>query len=643
MNNSPAQFGTLSPDDQARFDAVLQAHNYTPPAQQGQPTGTQNWRTLVNTSAQTSPTNSLGATVGHSIVDTAKSGIDNVKSGFSDIFNPSATSQQVGADLAHASLPVKAAGAVASAAQTGAHTVAGLGKIVGGIGQTALSPIVGPASAAGSAIGHQIGNAVPSHAAQQFSDTLDKHPEIGQTASDVMNISNLAIPDVAEKAGPALDAVGNEAKNIASDVATKVAPSPKPTAPKAPSVADTAKAHEAIDAEIRNTAAKYPSVGRVLNQAEVTKKSDPVSVLSSYSGGRALPTLTKGKLQVDTATQFLNSQVKRLADIKNDLVATGKKLTPVKDFQTRANAIIDSQSGWSEAKKATAKNDVTNITATWQKIYPDGIPNKELDALKTEHTNESTSYNSKSPFSLDAHAIVGKAARQLVEKNAGDAPIGELNKLISSHYDAVDLLNSMRGKTPHGGAMSKMFNNTIGEVGGLAGGMAVGHPFLGAMAGRAGAEAVNEIINNHFISNPLKRSLVNNMKGADPAVVQKALDYLNPDSQTRTSETTVNTSSEDFTPKSKTGQYLQNNPLSMGLSTKAVAPKIPEDDLATMSDFTDYTAGSYKPSLEEAHKLELDASRIWERYLPGKNMPKSPQGIANEFGRILEAAKFGKK
>lgn len=286
------------------------------------------------------------------------------------------------------------------------------------------------------------------------------------------------------------------------------------------------KASTAIDNEVRNTAAKYPSVGKLLNQAEVARGTDPISVLSSYGEGKALPTLKNGKLQVDGATKFLSDQVSRLADIKNGLVGTSKDVIPVQDFQSRANAVIDGQNAWSLAKKATAKADVQKLTDTWKDIYPDGIPNKELDSLKTEHTAESNSYTSKSPFSLDAHAIVGKTARQLVESNVGDAPLQELNKLISSHYDAVKLLNSMRGKAPHGGALSKMFNNTIGEVGGMAGGMAVGHPFLGAMVGRAGAEAVNEIINNHFISNPLKRAIVNNMKGADPQVVQKALDYL---------------------------------------------------------------------------------------------------------------------
>lgn len=82
---------------------------------------------------------------------------------------------------------------------------------------------------------------------------------------------------------------------------------------------------------------------------------------------------------------------------------------------------------------------------------------------------------------------------------------------------------------------------------------------------------------------------------------------------------------------------------SIGMSTKPTVPKIPQDDLATMSDFTDYAAGSYKPGVKESHALELDASRIWERYFPNKTMPKTPQGIANEFGRVLEAASFGKK
>lgn len=63
--------------------------------------------------------------------------------------------------------------------------------------------------------------------------------------------------------------------------------------------------------------------------------------------------------------------------------------------------------------------------------------------------------------------------------------------------------------------------------------------------------------------------------------------------------------------------------------------KISQEDLNEMGDFTDYVAGEYKPSKKEAYQLELAASRIAEKY--GIKMPKTLRGLANNFGRVLEA------
>lgn len=77
------------------------------------------------------------------------------------------------------------------------------------------------------------------------------------------------------------------------------------------------------------------------------------------------------------------------------------------------------------------------------------------------------------------------------------------------------------------------------------------------------------------------------------------------------------------------------NPLGSG-------PKIHIDDQRTMSDFTDYAHGSYKPGAKEAHELEIAASRIWERHFPTKKMPKDLKAMAGHFADALDAAHFGK-
>lgn len=762
----------------------------------------------------------------------------------------------------------------------------GTNPIIGGIQQglkaesgiasaisSPVAPLFAPVGAAIDAVGNAVGS-IP--AVQRFANS-----SAGQAASNIAS----TLADAGNVAGT-ITGIDQLVKGVPkipgqlNKVASAFTPSPAETAQLAAQTAKSAalKAQDAIDTEVRNTAAKYPSVGKVLNYAEVSRKTDPISVLSSYEGGKALPELVKGKINVDTPVGFLKKQISTLSNIKSDLVKKTDTATPVADFKQAALERIDAQN-WSIAKRTAEKAAVSKLVDGLQELYPKGIPSTEMDLLKSEHATESKSYRSQSPFSPDAHAIVGQAAAKIVETNGGEAPIHELNQLISSHYDAIKLLNAMRGKTPHGGAFTREAGRVGGEVLGLGAGMVIGHPFIGAMAGRAGADTISEIVNSHFISNPLKRTIVRNMKNADPEVVQKALDFINsqpgestgsvgtesppgginpsspndttppapqqPASPTPTAEsspsgnattnifknivtqgkqgfvknplaqnseaaipkelaplakeaakyksaeefvraktnavhgtdanftvfdatkagekgavygkgTYLTTSAKEaaqhgknvksvyvdkssilqadqlltsaqitslkrilgdywdwnkphtgdelynrlqlthknpetilqkagingveFTPIVKGGAKYKNivafntKPLmtdsqltdlynsvkqtakpagllntiktagKRGFVKLPLKEKIPADDLATMSDFTDMLAGSYRPSASEAHNLEIAAKRLWTRYLGSEEkMPKTLQGIANDFGRALEASNFGKK
>ncbi len=90
----------------------------------------------------------------------------------------------------------------------------------------------------------------------------------------------------------------------------------------------------------------------------------------------------------------------------------------------------------------------------------------------------------------------------------------------------------------------------------------------------------------------------------------------------------------------KAGKSLENSArdVSLGLSIKPV--KITKHDLSLMSDFTDYFAGSYRPKGGEATRLEATATRLWEKYLPNRKLPRDLQGFSDQFGRILERSSF---
>lgn len=61
-------------------------------------------------------------------------------------------------------------------------------------------------------------------------------------------------------------------------------------------------------------------------------------------------------------------------------------------------------------------------------------------------------------------------------------------------------------------------------------------------------------------------------------------------------------------------------------------PKIVQEDLFEMRDFTDYVNGAYKP--KNAVQLEIDARRIAEQY--GINPNQGNRALSNQFGKILD-------
>lgn len=509
----------ITPEQQQAIQGSLKSQGLVSPTSATGAANPGSWYTQLKAGSQpaaaTAPAGNPISWAGGKIADAFEGGVDQMKEGYDQAAEAKNPLEKTEAGLQ------EAGGAVGAVGSIFAPVIAPVGKAINAAAdKLSDTPLI--KGAAGNPVTNPDGSTsyVPNKGADRVPQDLENTANIIS-----LPLGGEAAPAAAETVSSAAGKATDMAATMGAKAKEALTPKEDPAAAAAEATAKQAKAHAAIEDEVRNTAAKYTTVGKALNQAEVTNKTDPIGVLSSYSKGQALPTLVKGKLQVDAPTAFLKEQIGTLSTIKSKLVSSTDAATPVEDFATRVKSVINNQ-GWSAAKKAAMQAEAQKLTDGLKTVYPDGIPNEELDKLKTEHTQESTSYNSKSPFSLDAHAVVGKAARQLVQSNADGAPIDELNKLIQSHYDAVKVLGAMRGKTPHGGALSRMMGNTIGEVGGLAGGLAVGHPFLGAMAGRAGAEAITEIINNHFISDPLKRSLVNNMKGADPAVVQKALDYL---------------------------------------------------------------------------------------------------------------------
>lgn len=127
-------------------------------------------------------------------------------------------------------------------------------------------------------------------------------------------------------------------------------------------------------------------------------------------------------------------------------------------------------------------------------------------------------------------------------------------------------------------------------------------------------------------SNSPKATLPTNTPTADPAA------------------TSINTSIGDKVPPPS---RLASNPVNRGMVKVPLIPKkIPAEDLATMSDFTDYVAGTYgsKMTPQEISSLEQEAADLWDKHLQGAGKrPVTLKGMANDFGRALEKNNFAVK
>lgn len=435
----------------------------------------------------------------------------------------------------------------------------------------------------------------------------------GQVAGDIA---------AADQVGGGIDTAASMAKGVVKQVTkpAKIAPEAAAKASVETSKANAMKAHDLIDKEIRNTAEKYGDVGKALNHAEVTKGTEPIKVLASYPKGEALPTMSRlGKMNSLPAINFLRKQVGSLGKIKGDLVDTAKQNISVEDFKKTIEDKIDSSYG-SQAARDAQKADIAKEMERLQKSYPDGIPTKEMDKLKSEQASESSSYKTTgfpSRFAPDTHSLIAGTAKDLVEKQGGEAPIEELNKWIQTHHDAIKVLEKMHGKTPHGGMFTRHVGGIAGEIAGLAGGMAVGHPFIGAMAGRGASEVVNNLLSSHFISNPLKRSIITNMKGVKPDVIQKALDFISQE--------------EGSSPSNPTGPQES---LSLPNDSKPpgkVQGAIPETSAIIKQ------ATEYQPEFEKSVN-EIAKSGDWEVHHGSvKKEERATSKLQNEGGKLRDA------
>ena len=419
-------------------------------------------------------------------------------------------------------------------------------------------------------------------------------------------------------------------------------------------------AQEELGTILRDTGAKYVKPQAILEKAEQISKTDPIGVLQMY-GKNIVPDMKGGGADTTEAQAFLKKKISELSTLRNEDLFLSNERVPLQGYRKYAEELVDAQN-WSDSKKQVVKNDVAKIFNEMDATYAkspknvNGIELQELNTLKTEQTGLSKSYNNKAPrFDYDAHGIAGKAARDLIELLTDSDTTKELNKLIQSHYDAIDFMDAINGKKVQGGNLSKLGLKIGGNIIGAVAGSASGNPIIGGVAGNIIAGKISDIIQSNFITNPIKRLLINNLKEQSPKEVQRALKTLELKYKTafdeifpKTSGVKLPTTNKPVSVISRTGKETKldlgdmNQDLSLSKdripsaiqNETIIANKIPitESVLPT----TESVKGTTNPAYEKA-RYELSEATAGKRvFTPQQNESTSRvTGVPSTFPKWL--------
>lgn len=136
-------------------------------------------------------------------------------------------------------------------------------------------------------------------------------------------------------------------------------------------------------------------------------------------------------------------------------------------------------------------------------------------------------------ITTNAYRTMADAAKTQMEKIAeksGVPNMGELNKLMSSHYATLDALDKINGQRVAGGRLGNILRgHTMAGVGAMAGN-AFGGGFLGTVAGAVGGEGANTVISKILgetsFTNPIREAVTKRIETQNPEIVQKIQEAL---------------------------------------------------------------------------------------------------------------------
>lgn len=158
--------------------------------------------------------------------------------------------------------------------------------------------------------------------------------------------------------------------------------------------------------------------------------------------------------------------------------------------------------------------------------YGDTVNLQTLNQIKQAQWKQASVFDATRPnYSKDIHYNFGSVAKNTIEDLVQQVDVKSLNNYIGDHYNAIKNLQRLDGKTVKGGRLGGYFGRVVGSIAGSS------HGPVGAIMGAQIGDSVSTIMQNNYLSNPLKKILLARIPQESPmfADAQAALAKLKTD------------------------------------------------------------------------------------------------------------------
>lgn len=239
--------------------------------------------------------------------------------------------------------------------------------------------------------------------------------------------------------------------------------------------------------------------------------------------------IEKGKINSVPTIDKIKTQAQAYDNILDEILKT-------KDETLGTSQIhLDDIANQLKKKLATPQNEASGYMNTQLKAvdnlfndlksqFGDTVNLEQLNQIKQAQWAQSAVFDATRPnYQNDIHYNLGSVVKKAIEDHVSETDIRGLNNYIGDHYNAIKNLQKVDGKTIKGGRLGNYAARIVGSVAGAT------HGVVGSVAGAQIGDAVSTILQNNYLSNPIKKILLARIietEGSNPQIIAEAQNAL---------------------------------------------------------------------------------------------------------------------